>query len=353
MAIYERNGKWYIDYYYKGRRIRECVGTSKVLAKQALQARKGEITQGRFRLQEEKEDIPFKEFVEEYLAYVKSYKKSYRRDEIYVDHFRRFFGKYLISEISPLLIERYKQKRLKEVKPATVNRELSSLRHIFNMAIKWGRLKTNPIGNVKFLKEEKLPLRVLSENEMNRLLEECSPWLRSIVFTALNTGMRMGEILGLEWRHVDLDLGIITVERSKSKEFRNIPLNEGMMELLRTLPRKSSYVFPNEEGKMFNNIHKGFYAAVRRAGLPHTRFHDLRHTFASQLVMNGVDLVTVKELLGHREITTTMRYAHLNVQHKQKAVEKLPRIRAKIPKKMAKYGHYMDTKMGLVKRVGS
>ena len=133
--------------------------------------------------------------------------------------------------------------------------------------------------------------------------------------TALHTGMRLREILDLEWGQIDLEFGIISVTRTKTNENSFIPIDDYLSAMLTKLPRKCKYVFSNRDGKPFITIRKGFYAAVRRAGLGHFRFHDLRHNFASHLVMKGVDLITVKELLGHKQISTTMRYSHLSNEH--------------------------------------
>jgi integrase len=339
MAVFEKNGKWYIDYYCKGKRIRERVGAGKKLAKAALEARKGEIAQGRFGLSQSKKRVKFEEFSKDYLAFSKSYKRSYKRDTQHVGHLLVHFRDLYLDEISPLFIEKYKGIRVDQVSPATVNRELACLKHMFSMAIRWQLVTSNPAKEVKLFKEELPALRILSVEEQDRLINECSDWLKPIVITALNTGMRLGEILNLEWKHVGLDLRIITVTKTKTRENRIIPINSYLASILAKQPMIHQYVFPNRVGKPFNDIHKAFYVAVRRAAIGHFRFHDLRHNFASNLVMEGVDLVTVKELLGHRQITTTMRYAHLNSEHKRMALERL----------QLRYGHQMDTKMRIAK----
>jgi integrase len=339
MAVFEKNGKWYIDYYHNGRRFRECAGTSKVLAKKALEARKGEIAQGRFGLSKSKKRVKFEEFSKDYLAFSKSYKRSYKRDTQHVGHLLEHFGDLYLEEISPLFIENYKAIRVNQVKPATVNRELACLKHMFSMAIRWQLATSNPVKEVKLFNEELPALRILSIEEQDRLINECSDRLKPIVITALNTGMRLGEILNMEWKHVDLDLRIITVTKTKTRENRIIPINSYLASILAKQPMIHQYVFPNKDGKPFNSIKKGFHAAAKRAAIGHFRFHDLRHNFASNLVMEGVDLVTVKELLGHKQITTTMRYAHLSNEHKRMALERL----------QLRYGHQMDTKMRIAK----
>jgi integrase len=138
--------------------------------------------------------------------------------------------------------------------------------------------------------------------------------------------MRRGEILSLTWDQVDLDSGIITVEKSKNDGIRHIPINKQLTNEFNAVKINSAgrYVFSKKSGEPYRDIRASFQSALKRAGIKDCRFHDLRHTFASHLVMNGTDIATVKELLGHKSITMTMRYAHLSQEHKQKAVESLP-----------------------------
>jgi integrase len=149
-----------------------------------------------------------------------------------------------------------------------------------------------------------------------------------IVIAALNTGMRKGEALGLTWEQVDLKHGFILLDVTKSGERREIPINETLRDTLSGLPRHitGSYVFwQGKDGRRYGDVKKSFRSAVRRAGIKDFRFHDLRHTFASQLVMAGADITTVKELLGHKSLAMTMRYAHLAPSHKVDALNILDR----------------------------
>lgn len=142
---------------------------------------------------------------------------------------------------------------------------------------------------------------------------------------ALNTGMRQGEILNLQWPDVDFQQKVMYINESKSGESRKIPINSITVAVLRQVKKRqrSFYVFSNKEGKPFRKVYKGFKAALRRAGISNFTFHDLRHTFASHLIMNGTDLKTVQELLGHKTFKMTLRYAHLSSDHKRKAVDNL------------------------------
>lgn len=176
----------------------------------------------------------------------------------------------MLTSITPLRVEEFQQRRHREVAPATVNRETALLRHMFNMAERWGLYQgTNSVRLVKFLLENNLQFQTVSEADEQRLLECSPPYLRELILFATNTGLRCGDLLDLKWEEVDI-------------------------------------------------------AILKRAGLTGITWHTLRHTFASRLTRSGVDLVTVKELLGHSTITTTMRYAHSNHDTKARAVAKLP-----------------------------
>ena len=164
--------------------------------------------------------------------------------------------------------------------------------------------------------------RYLAADEIEKLLDACgcsdNPQLYPFVAVALNTGMRLGELTALEWKDIDFKRGIIRVDNkkdhhTKNYQVRTIPMNDTLADVLRRIPRRldSSYVFQRKGGEKFRKMRTGFENAVKRAGIPHVRFHDLRHTFASHLVMGGVDIRTVQELLGHKDIRMTMRYSHL------------------------------------------
>ena len=208
------------------------------------------------------------------------------------------------------------------MKPATVNRELALLKHMFTKAIEWGLVKENPAKAVKLLEEPPRRVRYLTPDALTRLLNACAPHLKPIVLMAVHTGMRIREILPLTWPQVDVRRRILTLAKTKNQERRIIPLNDQAIEVLRTLPRhmESSSVFCDQDGGPYQRLVKGFRQACRRAGISDFRFHDLRHTFASHLVMRGVPLRTVQELLGHKTGQMTPRYTHLSTPHLEEAV---------------------------------
>ena len=185
----------------------------------------------------------------------------------------------------------------------------------------------NPAQGIKPLRENGARTRFLDKEEIQLLLNAASKEFRPILISALHTGMRKGEILKLIWPDVDFKNRIITVQDSKSGKKRMIPMDNTLYESLRTLPTrfKRGYVFPSpvKEGQPCYDLKRQFGNAVKKAGIENIRFHDLKHTFASHLIMAGVDLMTVKELLGHASITMTMRYAHLAPDHRSRAIKTL------------------------------
>jgi integrase len=330
MAVYKKGKNWYIDYYVKGWRKRRKIGPSKKLAEQVLQDVHLKIAKGEYLGVYDEKKIPFEEFSQQYLDFSKANKawSTQQRDRFSVAQLISIFASKYLFEITPRMIEKYKAERLKKVAPATVNRELACLKHMFTKAIEWGYVKANPIKTVKLLKEPPGRLRYLNPDEAKALLDSCRDYLRSVVVTALNTGMRKGEILTLKWKDVDLRNRKVTVRKSKNNEIRVIPINQTLYEELSRLSGQSDseYVFSNGDGQKFGDIKKGFAMALKRAEIEDFHFHDLRHTFGSHLVMQGIDLRTVQQLMGHKDIKMTMRYAHLSPEYVQEAIGRLDSV---------------------------
>lgn len=331
MKIYKRDRIWYTYYTYQGKRRRKAVGPYKAAAELKLKDIALKLAMGEDPDPETSEQrrILLRDYASEYLDYSKANKgaQSARRDGVSLKHLVAAFGDLDLSAISTRQIEQYKKYRLDNggVKPATINREIACLSNMFNKAVEWGYLAQSPVKGVKMFKEPPGRLRYLQPEEITALLNECSTHLRSIVLTALNTGMRLSEILNLRWSSVNLRMRTITVENSKNNERRIIPVNSTLHQELKklSLHKQGDYVYCSKRGQPFTNIRKGFVAACKRAGITDFRFHDLRHTFASYLVMSGANLRAVQELLGHKEISMTMRYSHLSPGHLQEAVANL------------------------------
>jgi integrase len=334
MGVYLRGKSWYIDFHYEGKRYTEKVGkVSKSVAEEKLDIKRSEVIRGEWKPKVIK--TSFEKFKEEYLEYSRANKKpkSSLRDECSLKHLSKFFGGKMLSEINPFLVEKYKLiRKEQEAEPATVNRELACLRHMFNMAIKWKKIQANPVREVKFMREPKEKERILTEEEEVRLLEAVrlktkSQHLEPIVITALNTGMRKGEILSLKWSNMDFKTGYILVEGTKNGEIRKVPMNKRLTETLEGAKKvsKGDYVF-SENGKPYIDVKTGWWTVLENAKIEGFRFHDLRHTFGSRLGMKGVDIRSIQELMGHKDIKMTMRYSHPTPEHKKRAVKMLDEV---------------------------
>ncbi len=158
-------------------------------------------------------------------------------------------------------------------------------------------------------------------NTPRSLLDCCVEHLKPIVTVALHTGMRLSEILKLKWTQVDLKHGFILLDITKNGERREIPIDNTLTIMFNNMLKgfESKFVFAGKDGDPYKSVKRSFSTALKKSGIHDFRFHDLRHTFASHLVMAGVDLTSVKELLGHKSLAMTTRYAHLSPSHKRKA----------------------------------
>lgn len=202
---------------------------------------------------------------------------------------------------------------------------------LFNVAIADGKADTNPVLRRFFVKENNQRVRYLTEDEEKKLREAIGETEWPKVAFAFLTGFRQGNQFRLKWEDVNFDAGTVCARKSKSGEDYNVPMNDDLRTLLAALPSRlrSEWVFPSETGKTpldaKNYMHRVYSPAVEAAGIKDFRWHDLRHTFASRLAMAGVDVRTIQELMGHKTLAMTMRYAHLSASHKRDAVQKLNR----------------------------
>jgi site-specific recombinase XerD len=317
---------WWIQYFVDGRRRREKVG-GKQAAINRYQQRKTEAREGR--LPTPQHQVPFDDFVKEYLEgerlRLRAFAEYERHGRVWIDR----FGHRPLRHILPLDIQTWATRRRGDVEPATVNRELSFLRRVFSVALANGLVERNPVKAVKFFREPSGRVRFLTEDEEPRLREQLDPSQWQIVEFAFNTGLRQSEQFRLRWEHVNLTNRVLTIPRSKHGGARHVPVNNTATAILHSLPSRfhSRWVFPSRAGKTPLNAtnfrQRVFNPAVRRAGIENFRWHDLRHTFASRLAMKGVDLNSIRELMGHKTLAMTLRYAHLSQSHLHQAVKQL------------------------------
>ncbi|PKH88640.1 site-specific integrase [Colwellia sp. Bg11-28] len=237
---------------------------------------------------------------------------------------------FQLSDINAWEIEKWRNKRLTDgVKPATTNRQINTIKGCLSRAVEWGAIDSHDLNKVKTLTVDNSKVRYLSKDEETRLrdnLQTCdTDFLEVIVILALNTGMRKGELLSLEWNHVNFDNKILTVDfqNAKSGNTRHLPLNSQAFNILKQWQQETDgigFVFKDKNHAQLKDFPYVWGALLDEAQITNFRFHDLRHHFASKLVMASVDLNTVRELLGHSDLKMTLRYAHLAPEHKAAAV---------------------------------
>lgn len=278
-----------------------------------------------------------------------------------------------LDAISALDVERWRGVQVeKGLSHETINRDISSIKACFNRAVDWEILSRNPLEKVKKARtDDRVKVRYLSDIEETRLraaldgreerrrserdsanawrearghvplpsLRKCSftDHLKPLVLLSINTGARRGELFDLTWENVDLERRILTVTgaTAKSKRTRHIPLNREATSILTAWQdqtnRREGLVFVNDDGNRFDRVNTSWRRLLKTAEIVDFRWHDMRHHFASRLVMGGIDLNTVRELLGHSDYSMTLRYAHLGPEHKMKAVEVLDRRGKLVP----------------------
>ncbi len=327
MRVYKRNGRYYLDYRINGRRHRKAAGTSKRQAEELLVQEVARARKGNGRLTATSRQLTLDEFIERYLAYSKAQKRSWTRDVTSTRNLSRHLGKKLLCDITAYDAEQYKNERLNRVKPATVNRELSCLKHMYTMAVNWGDSLDNPIRQVKKLPENNRRTNTYSEADLKSLLENLDKSTRVVVVFAVHTGMRRGDILDLRWQDVDLEQGMIFVRTSKNSDPRRLPMSETVREILSVIPHDSEYVFSLKDTASRSYVLRRIFDRGRdMAHLRHLRFHDLRHTFATTLANADTNLLVLQELSGHRSVGMTQRYTHLSTNMRQSAISNLPPI---------------------------
>ena len=260
-SIYKRGRVWYVSYYINGRRFRKRVGTSKKLAELFQKEVEVKIAKGELGWEEVK-DPTFNDFKDEYLTYLKANTRSttYIRYKEALQHFLNFLKKegsasWKLSQISFQMIERYKQERIRFVKPLTVNVELKVLKTLYNFAIKCNCARENPVTKVPFYREPDKKPKFLSQEEINRLLAN-SNGLYPVIYTFLKTGLRKSELVNLRWENIDFERRCIRVESNeswstKTGNSREIPVDESLLSVLKKLPKSSEYVFLNTNGKKY------------------------------------------------------------------------------------------------------
>lgn len=362
-GIFERKkgaGVWWIRWAdANGRLHREKIGP-KNLAIAAYQARKTAVRQGKLFPNQvgRQKVILFDELAQDFLAYSASTKRSHRTDQFRIRRILRAFGSRPANGITAQEIQQWKVSLLqttylkggvsRPLSPASVKHHIDLLRTIFNLAITSQKVTTNPVKQVAKIKLNNARVRYLSADEEVRLFSALPKKSHDMVRVALLTGLRASNFLELEWTNIDLDAAVYTVPRTKSGDTLRLPMHPRVKAILASLPRHSKYVFPGSHGQPIRHFSRIFGEAIRTAAIPNFRLHDLRHTWASRLVMAGVDLYTVKELGGWKTIRMVERYAHLSPGHLRDALTRLPGFTTSTPAAPMPFCHPAPTQASLV-----
>ena len=350
MQLYKRNGVYQVSYQSSdGHQIRRSLKTrEKRIATQRLA--KLELELHEVKLFGKEPERSFKELMIIYLE-DKQRMRGYSRLQVGAKHLLAFFDDSKLSEIKPVSVEKYVKWRSEYVKDATIKRETGILSAAFNHASKkHGWKAENPCDAADLPSESKGRVRFIARPEALGLCHAArypvmqsgkpvsehnkSPVLADFIELALNTGCRKQELLGLKWTNVDLTHRVLCLEETKAGEWQTVPINDEARTLLvKRLRRRdeicpeSPFVFFHETeragakiGDRVLDLKKSFKRACSQAGISDFRIHDLRHTFASWLVMDGVPLYDVSKLLRHSNIRMTEKYAHLAPDHLQKAI---------------------------------
>ena len=357
MAVFRKKDAWWIDFYYRGKRFRQKIGTRKKDAEDALSRIRVKIATGDFVPLEERkteedpgpESISFAAFAaDEFLPWSKAqHSESHyiRLESIVRTHLHSYFSGDTLEDITTKRIEDYKTMRLRKgryqrgrktfpVSEATINRELCCIKVILRKAEEWGQLDESPARRGKAFKEKTAKQRLLEVDEIARLLEEVPAHFHALVTCAVYAGLRRAELFHLRWEDIRWKTGELTVasrreHHTKNYESRRIPMNQALIQALRTHKREhivvgNPYVFSNPEGKPYTDIREPLNDAAKRAGIADSvKLHQLRHAFCSHALMSGVDPRTVQKWMGHKDLKTTLRYAHVSPDHEKAAIQNL------------------------------
>ena len=324
MALYKRDGIWWVDIRHKGKRIRKSTGTEiKDDAQRLYDQWKHELWS-----QANVKSLPNKTWMDAVVRWIdeSTHKRSLVTDKIHLAWLDQFLRTQTLSEIDRDLIEFIaKKKERSNVSLTTVNRILELIRAILNRAHKeWGWLDSTPV--IRMRKIENKRIRWLTKQEANQLLKELPPHLNEMASFTLATGLRESNVTQLKWAQIDLTKkhALIHADESKSKRPIPVPLNKQAIAILKAqIGKNQIYVFTYQGKPVTRCNNHAWQKALKRAGINDFRWHDLRHTWASWHVQNGTPLHELQQLGGWSNYETVLRYAHLSSEHLRVAAERV------------------------------
>jgi integrase len=315
----------------KGRPIQTANFKRKTDAKKWAQATETAIEEKRYFSHARFKNKTFGDMIDRYIEEALPLKpKAKVKQTQQLTYWKEQLGYMLLSDVSSPDIVDIRNKLSRGTTPrgirshATVNRYLAALSHVYTIAIKeWEWTHDNPVMRVSKLKESRGRTRFLSDEERCRLLNTCqqseNKYLYIIVVLALSTGARRNEINTLKWHQIDFTRQIIRLDETKNGERRVLPLQGYAYELVYDLSKKrntlNSYLFPSVSVNKPVDITKSWNTALKKAHIEDFRFHDLRHSAASYLAMDGASITDIAEVLGHKTLQMAKRYSHLSEAH--------------------------------------
>lgn len=338
MGVRKRYNKWWVDFSFNRNRYRRVSPENSKAGAQAYEfLLKRRLARGEPIDGVEVIRTPFKDFAADWFqTYVKNNNKRseiLHKETILRLHLLPFFGRIKLDGITSHDVERYKAKKLDErLNPKTINNHLTVLHKCLQCAMEWGVINSCPI--IKKLKTPPQKFDFLSIEESQQLVNSTDGMLRDMIKTALETGLRFGELIALTWDDVDLIQRELIIRQAfaqgvlgstKSNKIRRIPMTASVYEILKAKKKDTGYAFAGINGKPWDQSTsiRRLHRICKKAGLRNIGWHVLRHTFASHLAQAGANLVAIQNLLGHSDIHTTMRYAHINRGVLREAIDNL------------------------------
>ena len=334
VMIYQRGRHWHASYNLDGVRTRQSLKVTNLkVAQQKAREIDEMIQKGEYASLEDRKqqrNQTFAAFVEEFKDKHKGWgPTTWRGCTGIIDKVVAEWGQLPLTVLSTRMIETFLIRRLDQegITQATHNRYLACLKTMFKMAVRWGILVHNPAERIKALKENPKVPRALSEAEVESLLAELPEHARILTIVAVDTGMRRTELYDLQWRDVDFERRTITVRHSKNNTFRVLPMTERIYETLQIQRQKGviPYVLPGKDGGRMSSVKDALIGAGKRTGIGHVHLHMFRHTFATCLRERAVALDRIMELLGHKTMVMTLRYAKSTPTQLRDAIDALNR----------------------------
>lgn len=337
----KRGRVWYARYYDKcGRRQWKSLNTT---SSEIAQKKLADLIEAI-----EKQELGWRfnpksiaEYLAEYLAVcgVEHSPKTHRVEKQILNDFIAFVWAEFLHQISADRVEAYKVKRSTDVSPSTVNRSIIIIKAFLNRAVQLGYIERNPAKYVKRLKEKQQQIKYLSDDEVKKLLNVCSPRVGMMVTVFLLTGLRLGELAHLRWKDVDTRHNAIRIQNQENWSTKNykprvIPMHPAVMGVFQSIPegKPDEYIFATRTGKTVESYIRWEILGYARKAEVHANVKMFRATFASNLVMNGVDIYTVSKLLGHHDVKITEKhYAHLTPDFLNQSVSRLKVPPSRIP----------------------